>query len=213
MDTDTDYSKFLDICNRKDIFIWDEDLEPEYKCWKDSPPELRNLWENDSTEVDPITRDYIEMWNNLREKDRRTITKHKKFQYISEYIDDLFITPIDIVNLHLSEDILEEFGYKINEIIEGIIEKHDVLINGSLANQEIVCKCFPDLHRLIFYMNPNNSVYDFPLPRYDNLPIENISRWKKLVREPSEIKLITWLENNIENNELKDVFPMNRMYG
>ena len=205
-----DYSKFLDICDRKKIFVQDEDLD--YACWKDSPLELRKLWENDTRVLSPITKKEIDLWNNLPDKHKRVLIKHQRFEYIDCYIDNFFDIPVDIINLHASPDAIEEYGYMIDEIIREIITKYGLMLDGGKIYYDIDCKSFPDLHSLIFYMHPNRGE-DFPIPSYDRIPVENIARWKELIEDPSETQVITWLEKNIHNNDLDDFRPMNRMYG
>lgn len=155
-----------------------------------------------------------------------------------EEIVDFFENSIDFYNkncdsikisLHGNETSIKSIVNEIDELIENMVEKFGVDDQGKhYTADETVC-CL-HLHSLIFYMQPVVRGTYFPLPSYTPIPVENVSKWLEysiaaceitkrsknrfdIERAQENVKMLQWLQKNINNNSLDDYCPMNRRYG
>lgn len=197
-----------------------------YEFWLNMPDELKTLWENDESCTDVLEPKDGVRWNQLTKFYQRILLKHGKFEYLfAKYADYyIFDIPIDIywmlVGVEDFSDIVQDYEYQINDVINDAIADFGLEDTGKMytVDQILSVRCFLNCAYLIFYDNAKTTNKNlFPIPSYDPIPIENIKRWKALYLGKSEkkqaIELLTWLEDNIDNNELDDIYPMNRLYG
>ena len=217
------YDDFVKICDERGRNVPEED-SIRYQCWLHAPIDLRDLWINDTESCESITDMEIEFWEKFSDKDKLTLLKYGKFDYIYCWLCWLD-TPIDIILIHhYDDDNTHDFSCEIRDILISLVQKYGMIDNKlNVVYDDIDIHCCLQLHRLIFY-KMEGDLCGFPIPSYDSIPFENISRWQKMVEEKDEtsqsgsglksiMDTLNWLENNVQNNDLYDSFPMDRRYG
>lgn len=223
MDSTTQKLNFKHFLKAKNIKIKFDDLIKYKNMWDNYPMEIKKIIlfgdddDENPWEIDDM--DYFD-WDGMDENIRNAIIKSGKVSYILYAFGEMTDYSFDFHKLHKTK--LDGFAENVEEVLDNLMEQYGIVDGDDKFSPDDLndgySMSYFHLNQLVFYEKPgwDKKIYYGGPPVFTPIPMKAFKYWKQFIldEESNEWEILTWLEENVNNNSNPDHgWPSNRVYG